>query len=251
MWPSRLRQRHQRHHPQPRLDILRREPVDPGEHLRPARRPPGTIGMTSWRTPSRSARRLRHRRGFRALVIFGRQHHAPHLVGPERIDRDRRRQRAVDPARHAEDHAGEAVVADIVAQARPSSRGRCPADRDRARRRCRVSQRQPLAPLRPVGDEQALRPSRASGPRPAPSSLMTKLDPSNTISSCPPTRLTIGQRQPGLDHAARGPARRRRSSLSSSIRAAVGDEQHLGPGLGERGAHRFAARYPRRSARRA
>ncbi len=49
--------------------------------------------------------------------VFRREHHAPHLARAERIDRDRRRQRAVDPARQAEDHAGEAIAVDVIAQA--------------------------------------------------------------------------------------------------------------------------------------
>ena len=44
-------------------------------------------------------------------------HHAPDPVGAERIDRDGRRQCAVDPARQAQHDAGEAVAVHIIAQA--------------------------------------------------------------------------------------------------------------------------------------
>ena len=51
-----------------------------------------------------------------------RQHHAANLIGAERIDRDRRTQRGIDAAGNAEQHAGKAVLADVVAQAQHAGR---------------------------------------------------------------------------------------------------------------------------------
>ena len=51
-----------------------------------------------------------------------RQHHAVHLIGAERIDRDRRAERGIDAAGNAEQHAGKAVLADVVAQAEHAGR---------------------------------------------------------------------------------------------------------------------------------
>ena len=43
--------------------------------------------------------------------------HAADPVGTERIDRDGQHQRGIDAARQAQQHAGEAVLADVVAHA--------------------------------------------------------------------------------------------------------------------------------------
>ena len=49
--------------------------------------------------------------------VGGRHHHAAHLIRPERVRGDRRRQRRVDAAGEPDDDTGKAVLSDIVAQA--------------------------------------------------------------------------------------------------------------------------------------
>jgi hypothetical protein len=71
-----------------------------------------------WRS-RRSARRAAHHlaRVVQAHLrrVGRRHHHRAHLVGAERIDRDRQRQRRIDAARQADDRAREAVLAEVIA----------------------------------------------------------------------------------------------------------------------------------------
>ena len=60
----------------------------------------------------------RDRVGDTALArVARRQHHAVHVLGAERVDRDRGDERRVDPAREADQHVGEAVLAHVVTRA--------------------------------------------------------------------------------------------------------------------------------------
>ena len=56
--------------------------------------------------------------GDAAVAREARRHeHTDHVLGPERVDRDRRDQRGVDAAREPDEHVGEAVLAHVVAGA--------------------------------------------------------------------------------------------------------------------------------------
>ena len=112
-------ERHQRHHPQPRLDIFLGEAgLVAGE----ARREHLVERVDAGRDRDDVMAAAEQPRAFFGVLeafvagIFRRQHHAPDPVGAQRIDRDRGGQRAVDPARQAEDDAGKAVAVDIIAQ---------------------------------------------------------------------------------------------------------------------------------------
>ncbi len=48
--------------------------------------------------------------------VFGRQHHTAHIVRPNRIRRNRRHNRGVDPARQAQQDLLEPALAQVVAQ---------------------------------------------------------------------------------------------------------------------------------------
>ena len=156
---------------------------------------------------------------------LGRHHHAPHLVGAERVDRDGGGQRAVDPARHAEDDAGKAIVARHSRAGRPSSRGRCRAGRDRAR---------PARAFRSASRWRSLAQSVTSSASSQsviwttswPSSLTTKLDAVEHDLVLPADAVEVGERQPGLGGAG-ADERQAAVVLVKFERAAVGDEQHV------------------------
>ena len=64
------------------------------------------------------ALRERRRVGNAVLARIARRHeHAEHVLGPERVDRDRGDERRIDPARKADQHVVESVLAHVVAGA--------------------------------------------------------------------------------------------------------------------------------------
>ena len=148
-----------------------------------------------------------------------------HALGAERLDRERRRQRRVDPAREADHDVAEAVLVDVVAQAElerephllevverrrrlgratqlvlRARRGRARARRRRARRalaRERAAAHVAQAPRRPRSTGSTSTTSSASSKPGAratssPSSSSTTEWPSKISSSWPPTSVAEG-----------------------------------------------------------
>ena len=75
-----------------------------------------SIGTVTVRMPRFARERVGV--GDAALAREARRHeHADHVLGPERVDRDRRDQRRVDAAGEPDEHVGEAVLAHVVAGA--------------------------------------------------------------------------------------------------------------------------------------
>ena len=113
-------ERHQRHAPDARLDILFGQVALPlGKYIaqhrveRADRRFDGDAVITHAQQP-------RAGDGIVQALLAGEargHHHAPYPVRPQRIDRDGGGQRAIDPARQAQHDAGKTVAVHIVAQA--------------------------------------------------------------------------------------------------------------------------------------
>ena len=117
--PELVRQRHQRHRAQARLDVLfRRIGLQVRELLGQHLVQRVHAGADIDRVIAGAQRLGAQLRVFQTVRgrIFRRQHHAPHALRPQRVHRNRRRQRRVDAARHAQHDAGEAVLVDIVAE---------------------------------------------------------------------------------------------------------------------------------------
>ena len=172
------------------------------------------------------ADRLRH--GARVASGLGggearRHRDADDVLGPERLGRERGRQRRVDPARDSEDDVREAVLALRSRGGRARSRAASPPARPPARRpttrseavprtwsprtsttaasgssrragRARAAARRGAAVRRPSSRRRrrAAAPPRRPGPRTttSPFSSRTRLWPSKISSSCAPTALT-------------------------------------------------------------
>ena len=114
---------------------------------------------------------------------------ADDAVRAERLDGERRRERRVDAAGEADDGLREAVLAEVVAGAEHERRV------DLAEP-VRVGGERPRPPATsaPPGPGAKSTTSRSSSKRRAaaairPSAAITKLPPSKTSSSCPPTRF--------------------------------------------------------------
>ncbi len=115
-----VRQRHQGHAPDARLEVLlgevRLTTVEAGrQHLaeRGERRLDGDDPPVDAEVVGQALGV-----GDRVVARVARRHeHAVHAVGPERVDRDGGDDRRVDPARQADDHVAEPVLRDVVARA--------------------------------------------------------------------------------------------------------------------------------------
>ena len=197
---------------------------------RPAKRSASSVVVDLHRGRDRELEELdAEALGERPRVVLGagggvvRGHaHAGHALGPERVDRDQRHQRGVDPAREPDHDALEAVLLDVVARAerergvdlglvaraaRRRRRRACPAARARrrssvpgvadlgqhpVRRRAQARVAQPRGQRRAAGRRSrtsapprtAAR-ARSRGPR----GRRRRECPSKTSSSWPPTRL--------------------------------------------------------------
>ena len=184
------------------------------------------------------------------LVYLLRQHHAAHPVGSERIDRDGGRQRAVDPARQAEDHAGKAVARRHNRAGRPSSPGKRPRGRHRARgsRACRSASR---------------RASRTHSVTSSASSQSAICTHQLTVGMHDERRaverqlvlaadaVEIGDRQAGLGHPRRDQPLRACRPCRARTGCRWGPAGFRAPASARWRAHRPPARCPRRSGRRA
>ena len=114
-----VRERHQEHAANPRLQVLLGEiGLAAGEDLR-ERRLERVVDRVDRQLEEVRAERLRERARVmpRRLGRVTRRHrHAVHALRAERLDRERRDERRVDPAGDAEHDVAEPVLLDVVAQ---------------------------------------------------------------------------------------------------------------------------------------
>ena len=169
-----VRQRHQRHRAQAGLDVLFRDVrllalEGWGEH-------PAECLDAGMDVDHVILAAQRFGAGFRVFQtvrarIFRRHHHAPDLVRPQRVGGNRRGDRRVDAARHAEHHTRKLVLAYIVPEAlhrravfrRPAiqvRRAAFPEAHELLRGRIKLDQRMPRLEL---ADEAAARAVRRVG----------------------------------------------------------------------------------------
>ena len=243
--PARVGQRHQRDHPQPRLDVLGGKAAHVGQHLaeRVHARSDRHDVMAAAEQPGAFARVLE------ALLagIFGREHHARDLLRAERIDRDGGRQRAVDAAGKAEDHAGEAVALHIIVKAhhhRPVDVLGEGIERVGLARHAAPASRSAL----PIGDQQRFVP-------------VAQLHDALAVGVDDEGRAVEHQLVLAADAVEIGDRKRRLQRAAANqpialvvlvelVGAAVGHQQHLGARPRRDARRRSPARCPRRSARR-
>ena len=167
-------------------------------------------------------------------------------VGAERLDGDRRRERRVDAAGEPDDGLREAVLAHVVAGAEDERL----VDLVEPVRGRRGSAAPPAPACRPAPAANSTT-SRSSSKRRAaaairPSAAITKLPPSKTSSSCPPTG-SRSRRRPGgraKRAAAAGARRACRRGTGEAERLTTRPGRRRGPAARPR---RRGPRCPRRS----
>ena len=133
----RVRQRHQHHAANARLEVLRREPLQPAERL--VERADDALDRD---LPEIGAEVRAHLAGVVARPLggeAGRHRDRVDVLGTQRVGGDSGRQRRVDAAGDADHDVGEAVLRDVVAETEPeaephlleSGRERCHGRSDR------------------------------------------------------------------------------------------------------------------------
>ena len=214
------------------VDVGRAVGEDRRQHVRGTPRPPARSAISSSRMPSSA----RAGRGIVQAVARGvarRHHHRVHPLRPQRVDRDRGRERGIDAAREAQHDAGEAVLVDIVAQAqdhgavdrleRPAGAGRSG--------RARPAARRSSAPRSPAGQRQRLDEAGRLRHQPAVGVEREGAAVEHQLVLAADL-VDVEQRQPGLGHPRHGELQPQ-VLLAVLERRAVGDEQDLGPALGQ------------------
>ncbi len=232
--------------------------VEGGDHRRDRHGP----GCTPWALGQVFGVGERVRRG-----VVARHQHDVHLLGPDRVGRDRGGQRGVDPAGQGEDDRGEPVLPDVVAHAEHERcvdlgevvepRPECPDIRPPRRSRRGAAARRRASPVRivmvvPSPASAAASPSVIAGRRPAaPGRLTTQrlveLRARGRAPRRPCRRRSSRRRRPA--RPGRRPCSRRRGrapasaarlqaefdplgALAALVRRGVGhDQQRPAPGL--------------------
>ena len=184
---ARVAERHQRDHAQPRLDVLGGDALADRRASRRTRRRPGSIEMTSWRQPSIFAQASASSRLVCEVYLLGIITQWT-LSGPSASTATAADSALSMPPDRPRITPGKPFAFDIIAKAHHHrqidvlGKGRDPALARTARSASRSARL-------PSAWSPALPRSRAGGRPASPSPLTTKLAPSNTSSSCPPTRL--------------------------------------------------------------
>ena len=194
--------------------------------------------MTSWRHAEQRARIRRHPRGCRRWYIWTASSRTTPCRRPAHRPRPPRDSALSIPPRQAEDHAGKAVAADIVAQADHHRAVDVLGIRTSAATLARGRSASRWRPLTQSVSDSA---SSQSGIWTAIVAIVVddEARPVEHQLVLPADAVEIDQRQPGLDHPRRGPARWRRSSLSSSYGLPLGTSSISAPASARCGADRL------------